>query len=100
MASSKEPSQTFESAMERLESIVEAMESDKLPLEDLLKRYEEGTRLVKLCQEKLESAEKRIELITKGAAGKAELTPFDPKPTGRESAKPAPPSDDEETSLF
>ena len=55
---------------------------------------------MKLCQEKLESAEKRIELITKGAAGKAELTPFDPKPTGRETAKPAPPSDDEETSLF
>jgi exodeoxyribonuclease VII small subunit len=69
---------TFESALERLEQIVEEMEGDKLPLEELLGRYEEGTRLVKICQERLSSAEKRIELITKNAAGSAELAPFDP----------------------
>ncbi len=69
---------TFESALERLEQIVEEMEGDKLPLEELLGRYEEGTRLVKVCQERLSSAEKRIELITKNAAGSADLAPFDP----------------------
>jgi len=37
---------TFESALERLEQIVGEMEGDKLPLEELLGRYEEGTRLV------------------------------------------------------
>lgn len=69
---------TFESALERLEHIVEEMEGDRLPLEELLGRYEEGTRLVKVCQERLNTAEKRIELITKNAAESAELAPFDP----------------------
>ncbi len=70
--------ESFEAAIERLESIVEAMESDKMPLEELLVRYEEGIKLVKVCQEKIQSAEKRIELITRNAAGKAQLTGFEP----------------------
>lgn len=74
----QEPS--FESAIERLETIVEQMESDKLPLEDLLVRYEEGIKLVKTCSEKLEAAEKRIELIARDAAGKPKLTEFEPDP--------------------
>lgn len=96
---SKEPEQTFESAIERLESIVEAMESDKLPLEELLVRYEEGIRLVKICQEKLESAEKRIEIITRGAAGKAQVEPFEP---GKAASKPPEKAatDDTDVSLF
>ena len=72
---------TFESALERLEQIVEEMEGDRLPLEELLGRYEEGTRLVKVCQERLNTAEKRIELITRNASetsGEVELSPFDP----------------------
>jgi exodeoxyribonuclease VII small subunit len=56
---------TFESALERLEHIVEEMEGDRLPLEELLGRYEEGTNLVKVCQQRLSAAEKRIELIHK-----------------------------------
>lgn len=72
---SQEPS--FESAIERLESIVEQMESDKLPLEDLLVRYEEGVKLVKLCSEKLQAAEKRIEIITREAGGKTKLAEFE-----------------------
>jgi exodeoxyribonuclease VII small subunit len=69
---------SFETALERLEQIVEEMEGDKLPLEQLLGRYEEGTRLVKVCQERIGSAEKRIELIARNAAGTTELTDFDP----------------------
>jgi exodeoxyribonuclease VII small subunit len=69
---------TFESALERLEQIVEEMEGDRLPLEELLGRYEEGTRLVKVCQERLNTAEKRIEIITRNASESAELSPFDP----------------------
>jgi len=83
---------TFESALERLEQIVEEMEGDKLPLEELLGRYEEGTRLVKICQERLSSAEKRIELITKNAAGSAELAPFDPSSAPVEMTAPSPAS--------
>ena len=68
---------TFETAMERLERIVEEMESDKLPLENLLERYEEGVKLVRVCEEKLKAAEQRIEIITRNAAGEPELEEFD-----------------------
>jgi exodeoxyribonuclease VII small subunit len=71
--------QTFETAMERLEHIVEQMESENLPLEDLLKRYEEGVKLVKICEDKLKSAEQRIEIITRDAAGEAQLAEFEPE---------------------
>lgn len=81
---------TFESALERLEHIVEEMEGDRLPLEELLGRYEEGTRLVKVCQERLNTAEKRIELITKNASESAALTPFDPVSAPVEIAATAP----------
>lgn len=73
----QEPS--FESAIERLETIVGQMESDKLPLEDLLVRYEEGIKLVRACSEKLEAAEKRIEIIARDAGGKPRLAEFDPE---------------------
>jgi exodeoxyribonuclease VII small subunit len=69
---------SFESALERLEHIVGEMEADRLPLEELLGRYEEGTRLVKVCQDRILAAERRIELIAKNASGAAELSGFDP----------------------
>lgn len=75
MSKSKEP--TFESAVERLETIVGQMESDKLPLDELLVRYEEGMQLVKLCSGKLEAAEKKIEIITRAANGEPKTEPFE-----------------------
>ena len=69
--------QSFETAIGRLEAIVEQMESDKLPLEDLLLQYEEGVKLVKFCAEKLQAAERRIEIITRDAGGKPKTVPFD-----------------------
>lgn len=78
----KHPEPTFESALERLEQIVEEMEGDRLALEDLLVRYEEGTRLVKVCQHRLDSAEKRIELITRDASNEVHLEAFDPASAG------------------
>src|SRR4051812_26837021 len=68
----------FETAMDRLEAIVEQMESGKLPLEDLIVRYEEGMNLVKVCQERLASAEQKIEVIARNSAGKTTVKPFDP----------------------
>ncbi len=59
---------TFEDALGKLESIVEAMEGGDLPLEQLLARYEEGTQLVKVCQEKLAAAEVRIRQLDPRAA--------------------------------
>jgi exodeoxyribonuclease VII small subunit len=70
-------SANFEQAMKRLEEIVEQMESGDLLLEDLILRYEEGMKLVKLCQERLASAEERIEIITRNSAGKAVVKEFE-----------------------
>jgi exodeoxyribonuclease VII small subunit len=53
------------------------MESDDLPLETLLAKYEEGTRLVKICQEKLSEAEVKIQRLEKNAAGDIKLKPLD-----------------------
>jgi exodeoxyribonuclease VII small subunit len=68
----------FEKAMERLEAIVEQMESGKLALEDLIVRYEEGMNLVKVCQERLASAEQKIEMIARTSTGKPVVKPFEP----------------------
>jgi exodeoxyribonuclease VII small subunit len=53
------------------------MEGGDLPLETLIVRYEEGVGLVKVCQEKLDAAEKRIQLISRDARGTVELTDFE-----------------------
>lgn len=73
-----EPEQNFEGAMDRLEKIVEQMESGKMMLEELIVRYEEGMKLVKVCQERLASAEQRIEIITRNHAGKPVVKDFEP----------------------
>jgi exodeoxyribonuclease VII small subunit len=65
----------FEEALKKLESIVETMESGDLPLESLLSRFEEGTRLVKACQTQLEAAELKISQLEKNAAGEPVLKP-------------------------
>jgi exodeoxyribonuclease VII small subunit len=68
----------FEKAMDRLESIVEQMESGKLALEDLIVRYEEGMNLVKICQDRLTKAEQKIEIIARNNAGKPIVKNFEP----------------------
>lgn len=68
----------FEEALKRLESIVEAMESQDLPLESLLARFEEGTQLAKLCQARLADAELKIQKLEKNSAGEAVLRPLAP----------------------
>ncbi|HWX18081.1 MAG TPA: exodeoxyribonuclease VII small subunit [Chthoniobacterales bacterium] len=73
----RETELNFEGAMDRLETIVEQMESGKLPLEDLIVRYEEGMNLVKICQERLASAEQKIEMIARSSAGKVIVKDFE-----------------------
>ena len=76
--------------MGRLEAIVEQMESGKMQLEELIVRYEEGMKLVKTCQERLASAEQRIEIITRNQAGKPAVQPFEPSPEPPPRSNPAP----------
>jgi exodeoxyribonuclease VII small subunit len=72
------PELNFEKAMDRLEAIVEQMETGKLPLEDLIVRYEEGMNLVKVCQERLTKAEQKIEIIARNNTGKPIVKDFEP----------------------
>jgi exodeoxyribonuclease VII small subunit len=65
----------FEDALKKLETIVEAMESGDLPLETLLAKYEEGTKLARICQAKLAEAELKIEQLEKTGAGELKLKP-------------------------
>ena len=65
----KAEAMSFEAALKKLEGIVEAMEEGELPLETLLAKFEEGTRLVKSCQSKLDEAELKIKKLEKGPAG-------------------------------
>lgn len=103
-ASAKKPSAepNFETAMDRLEAIVDQMESGKLLLEDLIVRYEEGMKLVKVCQERLASAEGRIQIITRDHPGKPVVKDFETK--GNAPAMAAPQekgeTDDDEVRLF
>lgn len=65
----------FEEALKKLEVIVESMEAEDVPLELLLSRFEEGTRLAKVCQTKLSEAELKIQQLEKNAAGEFSLKP-------------------------
>jgi exodeoxyribonuclease VII small subunit len=87
----REAELNFEAAMDRLEKIVEQMESGKLPLEDLIVRYEEGMNLVKICQERLANAEQKIEIIARNSAGKPIVKDFEATP---ETTEPATGADD------
>ncbi len=66
----------FEEALQKLETLVEAMESGELPLETLLARYEEGVKLTKICQDKLAEAELKIQQLEKSAGGELRLKPL------------------------
>lgn len=106
---SKEPN--FEESLGRLEGLVQEMESGELPLEDILRRYEEGNRLIKFCASKLNEAEKRIEVLMKEKDGSLGLQPVDleaaeaedpvgrgPKPGKKARSEPA--EEEEKEGLF
>ncbi len=59
-----DPALTFETAIEKVETIVTEMEEEQLPLEDLIKHYETANSLLKHCQSVLSSAHKKIQQIT------------------------------------
>lgn len=54
---------SFEASLERLESLIEAMENGDIPLADLVAKFEEGSKLLKTCQSQLKQAELKIEQL-------------------------------------
>ena len=86
---------SFEDAMGELESLVDAMENDQLPLEELVAHYEKGAGLLQHCEKVLATARKRIELIEVGNSPEKGLAPSPADADDPPSPRRAPPVDDE-----
>lgn len=84
----------FEASMKELDDIVEQMESDQLPLEELINHYERGAKLLKECESALTVAKKRLETIKKGDTKDGLATKQRPQNSTPSS------SDDDEIRLF
>ena len=67
----------FEDAINRLDEIVRALEDGNTPLDRALELYENGIALVRFCNEKLDSAEQKINMLVSGADGQITKTPFE-----------------------
>lgn len=67
----------FEEAMLELEGIVKKLEAGSLSLGESLEAFEKAVGLVKLCNEKLQSAEQKVRILTESADGSVTDTPFD-----------------------
>jgi exodeoxyribonuclease VII small subunit len=70
-------SKTFEASLAALEKIVRELERGDLPLEQSLELFEQGVRLSRECQERLNQAERRVELLLRDTDGRPVLAPFD-----------------------
>lgn len=73
MTKSPENEVNFEQAFERLEKILEKMNSGKVTLDESLKLYEEADHLIASCSTRLNAAEKRIEVLMKNRSGELRL---------------------------
>jgi exodeoxyribonuclease VII small subunit len=67
----------FEEALSKLENIVSKLEGEDLSLEDSLKAFEQGVRLARFCTQRLDAAEKKIQILLRDAEGNEKLEPFD-----------------------
>ena len=72
------PKERFEDALNKLEKIVSKLEEGDIPLEESLKLFEEGIRLSRFCNQKLDEAEKKVEILLKDKNGMLKPQPFDP----------------------
>lgn len=70
---------TFEASLMDLEKIVRELEQGDLSLEESLKLFEDGVRLSRECQERLNQAERRIEILLKDSDGNPALQAIEPE---------------------
>jgi exodeoxyribonuclease VII small subunit len=68
----------FEQSLQQLEQIVSELESGELPLEQAIRKFEEGIELSKFCAQKLEETERKITLLMQAGTEGAVEKPFDP----------------------
>jgi exodeoxyribonuclease VII small subunit len=76
MKKSEARSKTFEMQLAALEKVVRELERGDLPLEESLKLFEDGVRLSRECQERLNQAERRIEVLLRDGEGRPVLGAF------------------------
>ncbi len=76
MNNKEQPGRTFEASLEALEQIVRELERGDLPLEKSLELFEQGIRLSRECQERLDQAERRIELLQRDSQGRPVVAAF------------------------
>jgi len=69
----------LEKTLADLEFLVEELESGELPLETAMKKFEEGIKLTRFCQETLKNAEQKIEILLKNTDGDETLKDFEEK---------------------
>ncbi len=67
----------FEDALKKLEDIVEDLEGGELPLEESIKAFEDGMKLLAFCSGKLDEVEKRVSILIKESDGRYTKKPFD-----------------------
>jgi len=77
MSKKEKPETAFESALDELENLVSSMEAGDLSLENALKQFERGIQLTRQCQQALQEAEQKVEILTE-KAGQVEIANFDP----------------------
>ncbi len=77
MDSEKTAKLSFEAALAKLETIVDSMESGEVPLAELLAKYEEGSKLLKVCESRLKDAELKIEKLKKSKDGSPSFEAFE-----------------------
>ncbi len=67
----------LEKSLADLETLVEELESGDLPLDQAMKKFEEGIKLTRGCQAALKEAEQKVEILLKSAGGAEALEEFD-----------------------
>ena len=77
MAKNDEQPKSFEASLEALEQIVHELERGDLPLEKSLELFEDGIRLSRQCQERLNQAERRIEVLLRDNQGRPVVSEFE-----------------------
>ena len=90
------PKEKFEDALSKLEKIVGQLEEGDISLEESLKLFEEGIRLSRLCNQKLDEAERKVQILVKDREGNMKAEPFSPALNSGESVRARSRQNDEE----
>lgn len=87
------PKERFEDALEKLEKIVSRLEEGEISLEESLKLFEEGIKLSRFCGQKLDEAERKVEILLRDKEGGRKTEPFEPLANSSQMSHESPKQD-------